>query len=354
MIRPYFQRATASAVVALCCSCSAQPASTPQSGGAKQEPIQVRLDELKCRRPVLLESLHRFDAAAQRAADPAAHRVAWQEAWHDPRSTSNREWWMDYRAMWCLQSSNLDHLCAHHSARPVHCIKLYAWPHPRSPQGVVTAFELRASRHPDGPGWGVCMTYDAQAAGADSTKSDLHVEWSVVFYNDQIDSRPFGSILTIPGGGVRIDKRFGDLAYHVTAPIHLPPRRGPRKFLASAESFRDAGLADANKLEALIREQIATGKAAISVTDASKLEARTEGGTDGGHPPQPVYHHPTFGPPLPAEYELAEEQKQEILDEATQEMQRRRRLFREHYQEMYAAMQATFPLNECLAAEAKN
>jgi hypothetical protein len=256
---------------------------------------------------------------------------------------------MDYHALWCLRSGTPDHLCTWQAERPTHCISLRASHHPDNPRKV-RGVDLNATWRPEGDGWGVRLSYHAHKGNADNEK--VREQFGLTFF-DQKKSPDSDAVLGVPGGGHRVVKRFGDFEYVIASPTNSgDPPRGPQKFLSSAESFRDAALAVIDEAEPLIRKQVASGEAVRSVTDHSIMKTRTVGGTHGGDPPREEPYHPTFEAPLPEGYQLTDAQKQEIQKEITAELDRRRRLLRDHYKELYAAVQKAFPLQECLAPKA--
>jgi hypothetical protein len=108
------------------------------------------------------------------------------------------------------------------------------------------------------------------------------------------------------------------------------------RYWASAESFRDAALGELDKLEANARDGIASG-AAVRIT--------TKGGPTGADVPMPV---------LPGSVTVPEAMKAAVLKDAIAEVERRRKLVKEHYKDMYAAATTAFPgLGEILAPPAK-
>jgi hypothetical protein len=298
--------------------------------------------------PVIRERLQRIDAAARRIADPRGHHVAWHESWHGPHTISTRQWWMDYHALWCLQSSTPDHLCTWQAERPVHCIHLRASHHPDNPKKV-RGLDLNATWRPEGGRWGVRVSYHTFKENVEVAK--VHEQFGLTFF-DQKKPPDSDAVLGIPGGGHYMTKRFGNYEYAISAPTNYGDQHDPRKFLASAEAFRDAGLAVIDEVEPLIRKQVASGEAVRSVIDHDIVKTRIAGGTHGGDPPREEPYHPKFEAPLPEKYHLTEAQKQEVLKEMLADLDRRRGLLREHHREMYAAAQKAFPLQECLAPKA--
>ncbi len=289
------------------------------------------------------ERLHRFDAAARRLAGPKWKHVKWHEQWHPPERSSRGIGWLDYSAVWCLRSDQPSHVCAWSTERPVHCIRLRARPFPDSPKRL-REFSLNVKRHGDRGDWGVSLFYANSKSDADSAK--VGESFDFVFFNEEY-ARP-GSVsnaaLSIPGGRCGVAKKFGQYEYSIGAfATNLAGRRA-LEFVASAETLRDAGLAVIDSLEPAIRQRINAGEA--TVTDHGKTKVIVEDSRDGSLEQEVPL---TVKPPLPPEYRLTDQQKQEILDKAIAELERRRRLLREHYQEMYAAVQAAVPLCECLA-----
>jgi hypothetical protein len=149
--------------------------------------------------------------------------------------------------------------------------------------------------------------------------------------------------LSFPFGYYHQIKRFGNVSYmiQVQAKEFRPDGKDRTwtdaqimQHLGSAESLRDAMIREADSLEHRMRELIPSQEAVFEYWDDT--------GASSAHPPMRW-----SGPPTD-EYALSLGQTTEMLDDALAELNRRRDLIRTHYQAMHAAMEAAFPLVECL------
>jgi hypothetical protein len=168
--------------------------------------------------------------------------------------------------------------------------------------------------------------------------------FSVVFSREEQESPGTYTGLRLPDGGLSFSKQYGDYEYKIWARTNWFPRdQDARKLLASAETLRDDGLARFDELERWTEEQLETGELVRWVVDHGKTEEVADGDT-GLEIPQDL----TLHPPFPHEYQLSNQQKQDILSDARAELDRRRNLLRENYRELYSAAHAAFPLHESL------
>src|SRR5688500_7354645 len=98
-----------------------------------------------------------------------------------------------------------------------------------------------------------------------------------------------------------------------------PRRKEVERYFSSAESFRDAALAELAALETNARKRSPSGAAILTVREPPR----------GGIPPKEVKRAPDI---MPTKDQLAA-----ILDEALADIEQRRKLVRAHHRDMFDA-----------------
>jgi hypothetical protein len=330
--------------VALALGCEKEPANLAppaplqadtgdtESGSASSESVHedgppVELKTLTFANPLLEAKATAFDAAARRLAENEWHHSEYRMVnWNANQPA--------YHAFWCLRKNERDECVFKWDgkglARGLSLSCRVTRDHPRLVQSV----HIAGHWMPDS-GTGAAIGYGCG-------KHDSRFE--VDFYPDVrkgLDwERP---PLTYPFMAYWRRKHYRNLSYYVQ--VDVVDFRADRKnqnwtdrqivqHLDSAESLRDAMLGEANTLEERMRRLIPSQEAVLHYYDDT--------GANAANPPKKQ-----LGPPK-GEYALTPAQTTEILDEALAELDERRELIRAHYKAMHAAMEAAFPLVECL------
>jgi hypothetical protein len=300
--------------------------------GSRPEDWAYAHAELKEQLLALTAATHRF-----RASD--WHYDPWQVRSRNPGGSPS-----ECRAFWASKADAKPYqdwtvrplISVLATARPA-----FAPPHEGSNQ--IGRLGYTAQWFPDADGWGAALHYEnhrPNRKGHADTKT-----FTLTFYHPKHGDGATGVVLTVPDGGYRTrktfsaaDKRppFGGLEYDIASYLYASRLyRGVSPPTKSAESMRDAGLAALEQLEAVVREEVASGQAVREVYDYDNANPRNKEAA-------------TYRPPIPAKFQLSADQKQEVLQEALKEIERRRTLLREHHTEMYDAAKNLFPLIEGL------
>ncbi len=293
------------------------------------QPKKAQIDQLTYADESVRKRLLSFDAMAREIAKPNWHH----KSWHKVTNGSGPNPYVAYRAIWSTHTEKKEFVL-----RPTtsgfHRIRLSV-PVDRKDGKTVKQFVLNAIWFPNPKQWGVSINYHALP----KSKELYHIHFYPGKY--RFDSGTLRTYETY--------KQFGDYRYciHISVPqteVH-PDIRG---YLVSAKSFRDSGLASLDKLDGLVQKRIESGAAVAYVTDAKKRKTKIVNRTSAGRPPFKINVPIKFRPPLPERYKLSPAQTKQILGEAKKELDRRRKVLREHYEAMYAATQKAFPLAKCL------
>ncbi len=279
-----------------------------------------------------------------RSFDSAANRVARMD-W-DIRPYRNVAFSSEsrYLALWCKYKFVSDPGWGRRRGlkrRANHSISLMAYGNRETPSRV-RGIELMASWIPQ-KGWGAHIKYRTYGGNAGE-------HFNMFLFHDEHDlSWPTGRghwALELGNSYFTTSLRSGNLRYRVQVSVHGDPRTWvkktdtPRdsdvaKFLKSKDAFHTEALAEIDKLEQLIGDQIASGEAIIGVMDDKN--ARSD------NPPVEI--------PLDRNNRPTKEQTEVMIAAGIKEMARRRQLIRDHSAEMYSAIHKAFPLYKCLTDE---
>jgi hypothetical protein len=301
----------------------------PRPAGPRPEPtdpnhpeVTVRIDpqQVTFTDPAMQTAFRELDAAARRLAGP--DWVVRNPGTYASRDPEDR-WRLapSYAAWWSLRP--VPDGAYDPNPRPKHQVKIEV---NVRPDGVADSFSVVADREPEA-GWGAWVTY---ARYPDAAGPLGGLGFTVFHPEHRPRPHPGSDRMRFGGGGLEVsvfrpDDRFN---YALTASSDPPAdpagRRPPvhalRAYWRSAESFRDAALADLDRLDANLRDPArrwlrTTAKHPRRAADAKEAE-RTR-------PPDPI--------------------RAALLEEALAEVEGRRRLVREHFKDMHAAAVAAFP-----------
>jgi hypothetical protein len=311
-------------------ACGSPPAAR-KVPAAPKEPPAVALGELSFNDATVAAKFRRFDAAAKALTKP-------QWTIRPYRNSTYSGGPARFVGEWCQRTNRRgEGDYSLQAARPNHCIGLIG--KSNSPDETIDGLELRAIYLP-AKGWGAEIEYRTYNDAA-----LLGEFFNLRFHHDEFNPKnnyDNECALNLVNSYFTARRKYGQLEYQFQVSTHgtrswmgetkTGPDEQVEKYLASAESFRDAALAELDALERHCRDQIASGEAVIGVNDYTDVRS----------------DNPPRSPPSGVDTCLSEAQKAEVLQSALTEIDRRREIVREHYAEQYAALKATFPLLECL------
>ncbi len=298
----------------------------PKKSDANEGPIDI--DKLTYHDPSIRAVVAEMDAIAEEiAGDDWLH-----DPWHKRR---HRKDYHDYTATWGTTRSRGGYISNIWPDRPLHIIKLIAAPLLKD-TGIIWDATVIASWYPEGENvWGTHVVYSTSLF---ARPRDVQRDNFLILFRRSQDFE-----LSLPGRGYFGKRKFGEIEYQFGVGDSPSSDRDVRPYLESAESMRDQALGVIEYLEDRLRKEIPSGKAITSLIDPSL-------------PPQnPVDPEPpskrSLKPPFPKRYELTEAQREEILEQALADLKDRKRLWQEHYRELYAAAEKAFPIKRLFAVE---
>ncbi len=318
------------------CSCSTNERGAKTADSAEATSA-VDLQDLPYSHPQIKKELLQLTKAAGRFRDSDWHYVPWHVL-YQPNDGSLPP----CGALWGSRPDLKPH--QDWTGRPFIAVEASAFSGTSPPHegaDLIGGFKFSGVWFPNPLDWGAALYYENRRpnrpAHADKKRLALY------FHHPEHSRHDRGLVLVIPDGGYRKTKRFGGdaakasfagLEYHISVFVYRSDANWA--LLESAQSMRDAGLAALDELEAAVRREIASGEAVESVEDFSAEAVRA-----ARHLKKSSQSHSR---PIPARFQLSGDQKEELLQEALQELEQRRKLLRDHYREMYGTAKNLFPL----------
>jgi hypothetical protein len=305
----------------------------PPGPPREKERPAVALSDLQFSGATVLAKFRRIDAAAAALAKPEWSIRPYRDSAYSGGPGL-------FVAEWCQRVDRRGQCdCTLQAARPNHGISLAA--QSLKPGKTIDGLSLRTTYLP-ASGWGVDIEYTTY--GGEAALGEM---FNLRFHHDKFnpkDSNSNDCALNLVNSYYSTSRRYGDLVYRFQVSTHgtsswagdARASRDPlvEKYYSSAKSFRETALAELDSLEKYAREQIPSGKAVISVKDHSNVSS--------AEPPREVGLSPG------GDKSLTKTQTDAILQAALMEIDRRRAIVREHYEEQHAALKAAFPLLECV------
>jgi hypothetical protein len=289
-------------------------------------PTMIVPDQITFATPAVRERFLAADAAARKIARPD-----WAERAGDTYpymfwNSGSSGFLQTYSGSWARVAVPTD---GAQSRRPNHTIRLWInlFHNPRQAYG----FRLEAELRPE-TGWSASFNYILND-GLNGFRE------SFALTLDHPELLPGPPVTDMPRGlcvgtdlfwsASRPDKQ--QVYRFEVRSISVKDQRGPRepiadkivRYWSSAASFRHVVLEKLNRLEENARVEISSGEA---------TSVYTFDGSGGGEPPIPVFHA-----------KIPEAITADVLKEAIGEIEKRKKLVREHYQGMHAAVIGTFP-----------
>lgn len=322
----------------------AQPA--PPTRDAPCEVRTVRLDQLRFLDEALGEKLRRMDAAANRIAGPTWHRRPYS-TFTSPLAQGV------YFAEWAtFADANGRNPWNYHGPEEAHCIDLSAFFDPKEP-ATVKGIGLSARWKPGRAGWAATLRYVSNQGRGAGARGREEFNFSFTPFEDKgmarvdpVTTNAFGERRTrrarmdfsYRGGWFSDIHLIGDTLYSfsVSAPAPAVGQLDAEvlRILASPESMRDFAAAQQETLVKRLKEDIPSGRALTRAEMANRVPSRR-------------------GEDARSTRKLTAEEKQLVLDDALVGVQWQLDCIRRDYKEMYAVLEHTFPIRECLLPSAK-
>jgi len=276
-------------------------------------PESVKPAELTFQDPAVGEQMVRFDVAARKLADDTWTKHADAEYPYLDWNSGSGGYLHRYQAVWKSTGQNV-------------AISTDLYNKPRAAYG----FELSAM-YILPSGWKADLGY-----GLSNGKNGSWQSFNLAFFHPQlwpaVSEEPTPGLVVGPFGpsfaARRKDEQFDyRFLVHSREGIATLKNDDIARYLTSADSFRQAALDELNRLEDQVR---------VRIQDESGFEIWTHGGS-GAEPPQPAAVNPARGDKLPAAI------KQSVLDQAIEDIGRRKKQVEEHHVEFHEATVAAFP-----------
>lgn len=319
---------------------SAPPVEIPDSG--KIDGLSIAFEDLQFQEMMVRDRLQKFEAAARSVTTAEWRRVPWYwraAAGHDPVTH------VIFATQWCLQSRESSYCVCVPAEAPCHLIDLIASPRDSKvgQPKQISSWTLIVRKYPPENGWGLSLRYSENWHNGQQVQEGFWVELHRTRWSPGVTYTP---TLVLPCNNYELVKRFGAVEYVFSANLEkpLPQLRTARAYMESPARLSQTILESQDKLESLVGEWIESGKV-TRVLDHDLLVSAP-----------PTRNPPEWGPPLPtvfessipAKYELTASQKEELREQMTAELGERRRLAREHADEILQAIEAAFPLGKLL------
>lgn len=303
----------------------------------------VLLDELTIADPLVADTLHRLDSAARSHAGDDGGSLnyvsmkapqGWGLIWQNPPATSSNPY-QNAAGGWGANNA------------PQQSFVVIARTKLR--KRAVWGVDLYASAKTDN-GWNTSLAYrrwEPQEA------SILQSDFLIRFHHAQlhVTNPQRSSGQTVIAFPLRYETRAQcrdanglGWDYHVTINSSRITRASDtgsslpdtilQSLLESPDSLQTAALAELDRLEALLREQIASGEAFVAAYDMTWRRT-------GADPPMPEPVSADSNTPTAA-------QRQQMLDAGLASIAWQRSIVRQHSADMFTSLQQAFPLSTCL------